>query len=542
MRMTRTVRAAIVAGLLMAGPSLAQDVDPFDPFGDDAEPRPTAESPTRLTPPATRDTRTRPIDPVAGLPGAIDPDTYRLGPGDVLMFQIWGAVSRAVPLEVDPEGTLQLPGAGPLRVDGRVLSEVRRDALSKLRGRYRNVQLDIRLARPRTFRVYLTGRVENPGPVLANGSTRVADVVVPSVLQTGASRRNIEVLRRDGTREIADLDLFLRAGNSSLNPWLRDGDVLHVPTATEFVYALGAVAEPGRFELGPRDSLRTLLRLAGDPLPSAEAGRALYLSFVRDPFRPDSSWLVLGDIYRGSANFPLQDGARLYVQYIPEYRQQDEATILGEVSRPGSFPIDEGRSRLSHLVESAEGFLPSADLSAIRVHRPNPDAAQRDPELERLLQLSREELTASEYEVLRTKLAARSEDYRVDWQRVKGNPELDLLLRQGDIVRVERLIPSVRVDGEVRRPGIINYVAGQRLSDYIRQSGGFTDRAWQGKVRVRRAVSGQTLLARNVSTLDPGDFVWVPEKPDVTVWEQAKDVLTALATVATIVIAIRSVN
>jgi hypothetical protein len=45
-----------------------------------------------------------------------------------------------------------------------------------------------------------------------------------------------------------------------------------------------------------------------------------------------------------------------------------------------------------------------------------------------------------------------------------------------------------------------------------------------------------------VRTLDPGDFVWVPEKSDVTVWEQTRQILTALAQVATIVIAIRSVR
>src|SRR5262249_33430502 len=104
------------------------------------------------------------------------------------------------------------------------------------------------------------------------------------------------------------------------------------------------------------------------------------------------------------------------------------------------------------------------------------------------------------------------------------------------------LVSSIRVDGEVRRPGVLNFVSGQRVSDYIRSAGGYTDRAWQGKVRVTRAVTGQTLLARNVRALDPGDLVWVPEKPDVTTWEQAKEVLTALASVATIVIAIRSVR
>ena len=83
----------------------------------------------------------------------------------------------------------------------------------------------------------------------------------------------------DGTREFCDLDLFLQTGDASLNPWLRDGDVIQVPTATEFVWAQGAVARPGRYELGPRDSLLDLLRIAGDPLPAAEADRALLVRF-----------------------------------------------------------------------------------------------------------------------------------------------------------------------------------------------------------------------------------------------------------------------
>jgi hypothetical protein len=61
-------------------------------------------------------------------------------------------------------------------------------------------------------------------------------------------------------------------------------------------------------------------------------------------------------------------------------------------------------------------------------------------------------------------------------------------------------------------------------------------------VRVTRSVTGQVLLARNVHALDPGDFVWVPEKPDVTAWQQTREVLTAVAQLATVVIAIRSVR
>jgi protein involved in polysaccharide export with SLBB domain len=482
-----------------------------------------------------------PLGRVITLPGPVDPDVYRVGPGDVLLLQMWGKLSRSVPIEVGPEGTVLVPGAAVMNVAGRTLSEVRADVLHLMGQRYRDVSMDLRLARPRTFRVYLTGQVKQPGPVDASGALRVGDVVTGDQLLAAASHRRIEVRRTDGTHEFCDLDLFLQTGDASSNPWLRDGDVIQVPTATEFIWAQGAVARPGRYELGARDSLLNLLRIAGDPLPEAEADRALLVRF-KDSFTPESLWVSLTDIYSRRVNPPLENGERLYVYYLPEYHEQHEVTIMGEVQRPGVYPIREGRDRLSHLVGSAGSFRPTADLSAIRVHRENALSQEKDQELDRLLRLSRRDLTSSEYEVLRTKLAGQQGTYRVDWSRLQADRDLDLLLLDGDTVFVERLVSSIRVDGEVRRPGILNYAAGTSVHDYVKQVGGFTDRAWQGKVRVTRAVTGQTMLARNVRTLDPGDFIWVPERPDITAWEQAKDVLTSLASVAAIILAIQSVK
>ncbi|TFG87469.1 MAG: hypothetical protein E4H17_03340 [Gemmatimonadales bacterium] len=475
------------------------------------------------------------------LPGAVDPMTYRVGPGDLLILQLWGRVSRSIPLEVGPEGTVLVPGAGPVMVDRRTLSEVRLDLIRRMSRQLRNVEVDLRLARPRTFRIYLTGQVKTPGPMVATGAYRVGDMLTGAMLLEGASRRRITVMHTDGAMDSCDLDLFLQTGDASLNPWLRDGDLIRVPTATEFVYAQGAVARPGRYELGVRDSARTLLKLAGDPLPSAVVDRVLIVRF-RDAVTPESLLVSLDDIYDRRKDFALDDGERIYVYFLPQYHLQHEATILGEVQRPGMYPIVEGHARLSSLVSSAEGFQKWADLSAIRVHRRSSILPEKDAELDRLLRLSRNELTATEYEVMRTKLAGQREDYRVDWTRMLGNRDLDLLLRDGDIVRVDRLPSSIRVDGEVQRPGILNFVRGGHVEDYVAQAGGFTGRAWRGKVRVTRSVTGQTLLAKNVRTLDPGDFVWVPEKPDVTIWEQTKQILTALAQAATVIIAIRSVR
>jgi polysaccharide export outer membrane protein len=241
------------------------------------------------------------------LPGAVDPATYRVGPGDLLILHLWGRVSRSMPLEVGPEGTVLVPGAGPVMVDRRTLSEVRLDLIRRMSRQLRNVEVDLRLARPRTFRIYLTGQVNSPGPMIATGAYRVGDVLTGGMLLEGASRRRIEVLHTDGTRDSCDLDLFLQTGDASLNPWLRDGDMIQVPTATEFVFAQGAVARPGRYELGVRDSARTLLRLAGDPLPSAVVDRVLIVRF-RDPATAESLLVSLDDIYDRRRNIALEIG------------------------------------------------------------------------------------------------------------------------------------------------------------------------------------------------------------------------------------------
>jgi polysaccharide biosynthesis/export protein len=474
--------------------------------------------------------------------GPVDAATYRLGPGDVLRLQMWGRVSTSSMLQVGPEGAVIVPGFGTMQVSGRTLADVRHELIGKLQTRFRGVNMDLRLARPRTFFVYVTGQVKTTGPVPVNAASRVFDLVSPGLLLDNGSTRRIIVTHTDGVREIADLELFTRIGDPTLNPYLRDGDVINVPVATEFIYSMGAFARPQRFELGTRDSLITLFHLAGDPVPAADVNRALLLRW-KDPLTPESLWVRLDDIYARRMNPPLREGDRIYLYYLSQYHLQHEAVIFGEVNRPGPYPIVEGKHHLSDLVSSAGGFLPTADLSAINVHRRAAGSNEKDPELDRLLRLSRDQLTMSEYDALNTKLAGLREGYRVDWNRLKANPkELDLLLRDGDIVTVDRLVNSIRVDGQVKRPGILTFRTGQVVRDYIQQAGGFTDRAWKSRIRVTRAVTGQVLPVGNVKSLDPGDFVWVPERPDKTNLDYLRETLTALAQVATVIIAIRSIR
>ncbi len=471
----------------------------------------------------------------------MDAQRYRVGPGDEFRLIFSGTLTSQTVVTVGPEGSVALPGAGVVQVDGLTLAQARQRVLERLQRGLRGVQVDLRLERPRVFRVFLTGRVKQAGELEATPLTSLVELLPNDRFESDGSRRRIQIRRRDGSVVPADLGAFLSTGDDTGLPMLADGDVIHVPVATEFLHVFGAVASPGRVELAPGDSLSTLLRLVGGLQPSAAAGPMLWLHWTERASSPESVWVDPKIMSAGSD--ALADGDRLYVYYQAQYREQREVAVVGEIRRPGQYPITEGRTRLSEILREAGGLLPSADPTAIHVHRSHPGEGERDIELERLLRLSRDELTSSEYEALRTKLAAQREDYRVDMADLaKRDQRLDLPLRQGDIIRVDRLVNTVRVDGQVRRPAIVTYEPGLRVADYIRAAGGYSDRAWVSKVRITRAVNGQTLYAREVASLDPGDFLWVPETPDESAWTRAQQILTALAQVATLVIAIRSVQ
>jgi dTDP-glucose 4,6-dehydratase len=535
MRRTRGLTLALVLALAM--PVVAATADPPPGLsvpgqqGQESPPTPSSPNPAQSAPSAMG------LGTTGIVTAPVDPETYVVGPGDLFQLTLSGRVSRTENLAVGPEGDLLIPGSGPVRISGLTLTAARTKLLRWLGEEFRGVRLDLQLARVRLMRVYLTGDVRNPGPAQVAATSRLSEALPADVLAAGASRRNVEVRRRDGTRTIGDLDLFNRTGRYDLNPFLQDGDIIHVPAAVEFVTIFGGVPHGMQFELGPADSLRTLLDLAGGPLPSAQAEHCLLLRW-RTPSQAESLWFDLADVYAGKTNPPLRDGDHAYVFSTARFHFLEHATIFGEVESPGVYPLMTGQTRLSDLIRAAHGFLARADLSTIRVFRGN-RAVESDPEFERLIKLSRGEMTDSEYEILRSMLAARREDFRVDWFRLERAPELDILLQGGDVIRVDPLIASVRVEGEVRRPGIVGFEPRRTVEEYVRLAGGYSERAAHGKVRVTRSVTGQSLRARDVPEVSPGDLIWVPERPDVTLWQHLQTLIAVAAQVATLVIAVR---
>ena len=156
----------------------------------------------------------------------------------------------------------------------------------------------------------------------------------------------------------------------------------------------------------------------------------------------------------------------------------NQASVLGQVNRPGRFPIEQGDMRLSDLLALAGGVGPTgADvvtLVGIREGRP----FRREVDLRQMF-----------------------------------SSQADVVIQNGDVVYVDRA-PMVYIYGEVQRPGAFRLERDMTLLQALASGGGLTPRGTDRGIRVhRRGPDGQVQEMRPGMTerLRDGDVVYVRE-------------------------------
>lgn len=471
--------------------------------------------------------------------GAIDPARYVLGPGDELSLDLLGRLSLSQRLVVDPEGELWIQDFGRVRAAGRTLAQLRDDLKRRFRGAARGVDVHLRLLRLRHLKAFVSGDVRSPGVIDVPAGTRVSEAIerAGGFLDTG-SRRNLELRAPDGTIRTGDLVRFERLGDREANPVLADGDQVAVPRRAEAVYLYAPVPHPGEYEFRAGDDLASLVRMGGGFLPDALVDQATLVRFT-GPVTAETLAVDVAGLLAGGPPLALRPGDRLFVPRASTFREDRHVTLSGEVARPGVYPLPAAPLRVSAALEAAGGLTPQAAAHAVLVVRRSGSALERDPEFDRLSRLSRQEMTSSEYLSFRTKLASAQTTFLVDAGALRPADTRDIVLQPDDVVVVDRLSASVRVSGVVRRPGLVQYDPALRGEDYIRLAGGFAKGAGGGATRVTRATTGQTLRLGDVERIEPGDLIYVPEKPDRNLLAALRDLIVVAGGIATVVIAFR---
>ena len=476
--------------------------------------------------------------PLEATEGSVNPDEYIVGPGDKIFISINGIEEIPLDLFINQEGILYIPNVGGIDLNGLTLRQAKEKIKKSVDTYYKNVDVFISLTDFRKIKLSLLGDVKKPSTFVMSANSRLMDLIMDSEgLNKTSNFRNIRVIHRDSTQQVYDLLNFLRLGDRSNNPLMREGDIVIVDRVDKVVAISGMIKYPGIYEFVDGESVDHLITIAGGLLAKARKDSIEVASFEPDGKTQMSRYYDYEAIKSGTPLLHFED--QVMIREIPNYFDPKFVQIKGYVKYPGYYKINEDETLLSEIIDQAGGFRKNASLTDATLTR-NTGVVEDDPEYDRLKTMLRADMTDDEYDYLKAKSRQRVGKVVVDFNELfrKGNKSEDVILKRGDVINVPEAKDYVILLGQVVNPGNIIYQPGLSVNDYIDLAGGFGWRAEEGDVRVIKANSGEWIDAEDIDTLKPGDTIWIPETPPgPKFWDVFTTSLAVLGQVASIVAA-----
>ncbi|HWW41756.1 MAG TPA: hypothetical protein VNZ46_20720, partial [Pedobacter sp.] len=109
----------------------------------------------------------------------------------------------------------------------------------------------------------------------------------------------------------------------------------------------------------------------------------------------------------------------------------------------------------------------------------------------------------------------------IDLERILKKPlsKIDLIVEDGDVIRVPRQLQTVKVTGEVLNPNSIVYTSSRGFKDYVNGAGGFTSNALRGGAYIKYAngsveAAKKFLFFNNYPKVKPGAEILVPKRAE----------------------------
>jgi len=470
--------------------------------------------------------------------GVIDEEKYIVGPGDVLFISISGIQETASKLQIDYEGNLYIPRAGGIDLKNKTLAESKRLIAEKLNKYYKDVDIFISLAEFRRIKVSLIGDVVSPSSITLKSNARLLDLLRSSSGLTETSNyRNLTIQSVNAEKNTYDLLTFLRKGDFSNNPLLREGDVVIVDKTDKVVSIVGQIKFPASYEYVEGEDLAELIDLAGGFITKSRKDSIELIRFSDDGKSQYSLYFSYDELL--NERIKLKNKDLVIVREIPEYLLPHYVKIEGRIKYPGFYKIQKDITKLSDVVKEAGGFLEEASLVNTYLLRTEIDKLP-DPEFERLKLIPRADMTDDEYDYLKAKSRQREGKVVVDFERLFNRNAIDedIVLKNNDYIYIPEEKNYVIMLGQVLKPGKIIFDPKYSVQDYINLAGGFGWRALERDVRVIKVNTGEWIDADDVDKLDPGDTIWVPEDPPgPKFWDVFTTSLQILGQVAAIIAA-----
>jgi len=391
------------------------------------------------------------------------PQDYVLGPGDLLVIDVYGASQKSFKLTVSPEGTVTVPDYGPIAVSGMTVAAANSRISSSLGSRYSSSRLKVSVGQTRTILVNVMGEVKSPGTYHLSAFASVFHALYAAGgIKDLGTLRNVKVFRGGSLVTIVDIYEYILNGRLAGNIRLKDGDVIQVGTYDCLVSVTGNVKRPMYYEMRASESVSTLLRYAGGFTGDA------YHKSVRVVRKTGDRYGVFNVEEFDQSSFRVADGDLVTVDAMLD-RFENMVEVKGAVFRPGKFRLGEQVTTVRALIEQADGLTEDAFTAHGVLHRLRADRS---------------------LEVI-----------SVDVAGIMAGTVPDIPLANEDVLFIPtqaELINSrfVTIEGEVLSPGEYQWAANMTLEDLVMKAGGLTDAASVVKVDVsRRLVDPKATVA-----------------------------------------------
>ena len=429
------------------------------------------------------------------------PQNYLVGPGDQIIVDVYGASQRTVSETVSPDGTITIPGYGPIQLAGLSVSAAKEKLRSTLGSRYASSRINMTVGQTRSILINVMGEVKVPGTyTLSAFATVFHALYMAGGINDLGTLRNIKVFR--GGHQISTVDIYdyILNGRMTGNVRLQDNDVIIVGPYDALVEIEGNVKRPMFYEMRKNESVSTLLKYAG-----GFSGNA-YKKSVRLLRKTGRLKSVYNVEEFDMSSFQVDDGDVVSVDSILD-RYENMVEVKGAIFRPGLYQLGNEINSVRSLIQHAEGVTEDAFTNRGVMHRLKED---------RTLEVIPVDVKGI--------LAGTSPDIPLK------NEDVLFIPTQSDLQQQRTLT----IHGEVMYPGPYQYADNETLEDLILQAGGLTDAASTAKVDVSRrivdpkATTSSKVIAKTYSfslkdgfvidgtpgfVLEPYDEVYVRRSP-----------------------------
>lgn len=377
-------------------------------------------------------------------------------------------------------------------------------------------------------RVEVRGAVYREGLyALKDGVNTVKQLVDKAEGLRGDAFPNRAVIYRekpDLSTEVIALDILKIASGENKDVKLEKNDVLYIPSIFELredytITVKGEVGHPGTYKFVDNMTLEDLVIQAGGLLESASTIRVDVARRIKDPKstnsgdrRAETYTLTLknGLVVSGPSDFTLKPFDEVYVRRSPGYQGQQNVTIQGEVVFGGEYALAKKGERLSDLIKRAGGLTSEAYAEGARLVRKITD--DEKARIQTLLKLADQGGKDS----ISMKQLDLGDTYFVGIELAKAleypGSEWDILMREGDMLKVPEYNGTVKISGAVMYPNTVVYKNKAKLKYYISQGGGYAERAKKNRAFVIYMNGTVTIAKGNRTKLSPGCEIVVPTK------------------------------